>query len=782
MFWVATGLGLPSSVRAADGPFILAGGGRSFCAIVVNHGSYASAEEASAASGQMDWFDADASGPTACTESFAATELRHYLCAMTGLDPTDPSHFPIRDDREEVAGNVIIVGSGRSNHQCAPYQAELQAAGPGSPAPGPEGFRIKTVRKKDGVAILISGFDRVGTLYGAYDFLEMFGVRWFSPGLAGEVVPARSELSIAAIDRSDAPKFSTRGYWAEFFVPEHEYVVPQGRKGTIEFFNWMARNRMNLWSAGEEAVPAGEMKKRGLHLSAGGHTFYLLLDPSAPYPYRHSGFPAGDGKPADPYPESPEFKGNLNGDGVLSYSEAHPEWYGLGADGKRHFPVDPFGENFCTSNPHMMAEFLKNLVEKLELGAWKYADVLDWCPEDSSPDHWCQCDNCRKLGSPTDRNILMAHLIRQELQRALAEGRLKREIKVTFILYQAAGLMDPPTRPLPAGFDYTGVTATFYPIHRCYVHALDDPACTEFNRPYADDLKAWRENPFYKGTFQVGEYYNISAFRDLPILYTRVMEHDIRYFHENGARGMHYMHVAMGNWGPRAVTNDQFARMLWNPDVDVRAFLDEYFRLRYENARIQMRDFYASLEQAMQNVPAYVSTPASYNIPAHLNYRGSGPRPGHLERALHDIADGKPTTLFPFLHLRMAGDHPPPDDGPSMEDTVHELERTERLMDEALSLKVSDRVRACILEDEGLFRYGAATVRLYYHLARSTGHPLRSPEWTQEMKLASYQAEYLDSHPVGFAAHNGGTMGMMRNALEATGVKDVYLKWKALMP
>jgi len=66
-------------------------------------------------------------------------------------------------------------------------------------------------------------------------------------------------------------------------------------------------------------------------------------------------------------------------------------------------------------------------------------------------------------------------------------------------------------------------------------------------------------------------------------------------------------------------------------------------------------------------------------------------------------------------------------------------------------------------------------------MARSTEHPLKSPEWTREMKLAALQAEYLDSHPVGFVAVYGGTNGMMRNALESTGIKDVYLKWRAMM-
>ena len=66
-------------------------------------------------------------------------------------------------------------------------------------------------------------------------------------------------------------------------------------------------------------------------------------------------------------------------------------------------------------------------------------------------------------------------------------------------------------------------------------------------------------------------------------------------------------------------------------------------------------------------------------------------------------------------------------------------------------------------------------------MARSTTFPLKSPEWRQEIERASYFADLLDSQPVGYAAFYGGTMGMMRNALEASYIKDVYLKWRGML-
>lgn len=741
-----------------SGEFIFAENGHSCCTIVVNHGSYPSAEAASRASDKVNWFDSDLTDDTICTESFAAVELHRYLCAIAGLDPNDRTAFPIASDRADVTGNIIIVGSEISNSRTGAFKRELDFQRGPVPVPGPEGFRIKTVKADGGYTLLIAGFDRVGTLYGVYDFLNLLGVRWFEPGLIGEVIPHMPVLTIPPLDRTDAPKFTVRGFWAEFFVSEHTHVVPQGTKGTIDFFDWAARNRMNLWSAGEQGVPAGEMKKRGIRLNAGGHTFHTLLDPHAPYPYRHTGFSGGTDKPSDPYPVSDDYMGDSNKDGILSYSEAHPEWYGLGPDGKRHFPVDPFGYNFCTSNENLMREFLKNLVEKLNRGEWKYADTVDWWPADAN--NWCRCPECARLGSPTDRNILMAHRIREEMKRARADGRLGRDIRVNFLFYTASGVIDPPTRPLPEGFDYDSALATFFPIVRCYVHAFDDPSCMEYNRPYFNHLKAWRENPYYKGMFMIGEYYNISGYRDLPILFTRTMAHDIRYYYESGARAMHYMHVPMANWGPRALTNALYARLLWNPAVDESEVMQDYFLKRYDKEAAAAREFYESLERAMINVPVY-------------KYR--------LNRDLHDFAAGRIKDIFTQRHLHLEEYHPTTDDGPDMEETIRELDRAEGFMKKLLARPTESRIRACILEDEGLFRFGAATIRLYYRLARTTLFPLKSPDWTREMREAVLQAEYLDAHPVGFASHHGGTMGMMRNALDASGVRDVYEKWRAMM-
>src|SRR5262249_22743798 len=144
----------------------------------------------------------------------------------------------------------------------------------------------------------------------------------------------------------------TRGFWA--WEP----------RGTPEFFDWMARNRMNLWTA-EESDP-GRLEQLGIRRVAGGHQLQLaLLDPDAK---------TADGR---------------------TRLAAHPEWYGL-VDGLRsaHFDAET-GVNFCTSNPAAAGAFCHGLVAALSTGRWRHADALAFWMLDNG--HWCECDACRAI-------------------------------------------------------------------------------------------------------------------------------------------------------------------------------------------------------------------------------------------------------------------------------------------------------------------------------------------------------------------------------------------------
>ena len=74
--------------------------------IVVDPGRFATAEKAAFAEAEVDWWDDATADDSACTESYAAVELRNYLCKLTGRKADDGDAFPIVSGR---AGSVRVV-------------------------------------------------------------------------------------------------------------------------------------------------------------------------------------------------------------------------------------------------------------------------------------------------------------------------------------------------------------------------------------------------------------------------------------------------------------------------------------------------------------------------------------------------------------------------------------------------------------------------------------------------------------------------------------------------
>jgi hypothetical protein len=658
---------------------------------------------------------------TAHTLVFAAQELRHYLLRLTGAAA---SAFPIQPrggGLASTAGIELVVLGATSPPDLQSWKPRL--IDPGSFALVPDGRRL----------VIVAG-DRIGVLYGVYAFLERQGVRWYAPGEPGEVVPSKVLIQFPAAPIWERPAMATRGFFAW-----------EGRGGR-EFLIWMARNRLNYWTVAE--ADHFLLDKLGIGMSAGSHWVWPdYLNPSDPYPFRPAGAPEDPHKPVDPYPPSPESHGDLNADGTLSYFEAHPEWYGL-LDGKRTAFNDIFGVNVCSSNPHVMTELNRRLVADLRSGRWRDVEFLDFWAIDNGK--WCECDSCRRLGSPTDRLLRMVHQVNQALDRAREAALLSRDIKVFFPIY--LDTLQAPTRPLPDGFDYARTFGTFFPIRRCYLHALNDPACAETNAPIWQTISNWRAGAaHYRGRFVMGEYYNVSTTKNLPVLYTRTMGPDIQAYQHLGVAHMHYMHAPTRLLGPKRLTNYLFARLLWNPQTDVPALLGEYFPRFYGNRSQTMRIFYNRLEDAM--------------APIH---QWKADREG-LARRL--VRNQRP--LFAFKHHAEKAS-----EGAltSFEASLAALRDCRKIIDEALSRPGGQTLRERLAEDERNLRYAEHTLALYDGLIRTLA------QWDRGDRAAARKA-YQTTFPAAAALklettllQSGASHSNATDGLEAAQVEDLWLE------
>jgi len=572
----------------------------------------------------------------------------------------------------------------------------------------------------------------VGTLYAAYDLLHRLGCRWFAPGELHEVVPDALE-GIPDLDVTKQPHFLTRGFhaWED--------------RGNPEFLLWMARNRLDYWCLEQSNHPL--MRKLGIRMATGDHAAQgRFLNPIMDYPYNHAVHEGDEGKPVDPYPLNDGCLGDEDGNGRLSYFEAHPEWFPL-VKGERipglrkgGYGVYEFGTNFCSSNNHAVAEYMKNYVQALIDGPYRSADIIRFWVLDNG--RWCECPECLALGRPTDRYLLLVHRLDEEIQKARADGRIHRPINIRFLVYH--DVLEPPTLPLPENFNYGTCYATFFPIRRSYVHTFDDPACP-INSVYLKQLEGWvkEKERHYRGQICVGEYYNISGFKSLPMCYMHTMCTDIPFYYKIGARHFHYMHVTTRDWGNLALTNYQMARQTFDVETDCEALWTDYFDQRYGPAAETMRSFYEIVEALFCN-----SNELRYRLPQRLS---SGAK-----------------SLFPDAALRYRREPGIECDGPTFVEIVESAVKGRELIDRVLAGDLPDRVRARVLEDAARFTYGERTI-LYYDAcvqAYLLGRAGRKVEARHHLATARRMADLLEKDTR--SASVSSSHANASNAFEAT--------------
>lgn len=727
--------------------------------ILVNKGKFRSVLEAGAGENSTNFFDDDFSDDRACTESYAALELANFLPYGTkvksaGIKFADPGSIP-------PVGDIFILGSRMSNKAIAKYPLPSDVK-----LDTEQSFNIRSFKDKDRIITVIEGEDRVGVLYGVYRYLEQLGIQFPGLGEKGTIYPSAPSAIVADLNITEKPSYVTRGFY-----------VWGDRNEENEFFFWMARNKLNFWTA--ENQPIRLLKKLGMKLNDGGHIVQTAVFASDDeYPYNHSKFDGDENKPADPYTLSPAFAGDTSRDGKLSNIEAHPEWYGM-KEGKRMKIVSVkteirngkkrsvnagalWGTNFCTSNEDARKEFAKRVGQEFIDGQWEHADNFDFWTFDGGKEQWCECGSCKEQGSYTDRMFAVSHDMLKEVQKLRREGKLKRRVEIICIGYSTT--TDPPTKPLPAGYDYANSSLTFFPYERCYVHGFGDPSCTEVNQRLLNAYQGWTatgEGGHYKGSIFLGEYYNVSSFKCLPVNFSKIMAIDIPWYHRNGARRFHYMNTTTKNWGNLTLNQFLMSKLLWNIDAPADTIVSAYFRNYYPTTSATSRKFYEQLEVASANIKALkhgVVTPSGLYILSSRLLEGD---------------------LFELEHMHHEEYHPLLNDGPDIVEMVSAMSEANKYVNRSL-LECTDSVEMKrLLEDYKRIEYGNAMYQYIYHMINTSVFHKRGDtdnavrEFAQVKKYAAQLEQMVEIQL--YAAHASS-----KNGFEATQSVAQFNEFKKL--
>ncbi len=399
--------------------------------------------------------------------------------------------------------------------------------------------------------VFLKAYGRRGILYGVYELLEIQGVRWYSPEF--EYVKSGSD----------------------FVYPENKFYSYEMKKGrgfhfedlqseSQGFILWMARNRLNLHACHSHSKKMQE--KLCMQFETGGHIFEEILNPL-----------------------------NIEADGKY-YIDTHREWYG-----KRDEEItadNAIKVQFCVSDSTLLDRLSETVIKKINTD-WKNEEMISL----DGFDTWgksCQCEKCRKLGNGSDQNLKFLSYIREKMNEEIKKGNLRENVKLSFCIYEGTNTMQPPENPVPQNLIKAGDRGLFCPILRCYKHYIDEEC--ERNTYYEKCLHGWVKTGL---DISVNEYYSVSKFEDLPILFTDKIVYDIRHYIKSGVSSFMYMHPFIKEWGVKSLNNYLMAVVCRNPDFDEKKCLKKYFSDMYGIYADEAEEIYGKIEKATELIASW---------------------------------------------------------------------------------------------------------------------------------------------------------------------------------
>ena len=255
--------------------------------------------------------------------------------------------------------------------------------------------------------------------------------------------------------------------------------------------------------------------------------------------------------------------------------DAHPEYFAL-VDGQRRTQGGDI--KFCISNPELRQLVVDDAVRRVK--ADPDLDSISMDPSDGG--HWCTCQPCQKLGSVSDRVLLLANTVARAINR------------------------------LDLGEKYVGMYA--YNEHSPPPSIEADPhviisVTTAFLRGgYSFDqiLEGWQDRGATTGVY---DYLSVVAWDwNLPRSgkgsRLDALQNDLPKFHRQGAR---FYDAESGDcWGPCGLGYYYASRVLWDVEQadHTDAIVEDFLSTAFGPAREPMRTFYQLLYQDSSRRPS----------------------------------------------------------------------------------------------------------------------------------------------------------------------------------
>jgi hypothetical protein len=256
------------------------------------------------------------------------------------------------------------------------------------------------------------------------------------------------------------------------------------------------------------------------------------------------------------------------------FFETHPEYYSL-LDGKRVAQ----NAQLCLSNPEVLAIVKDRIKKKIrENPGYLIYDV-------SQNDYYnpCECDKCQKIvkqeGSESGIMIWFVNQVAEEVEKEFPDKF------VGTLAYQY-------TRSAPAHIKpRKNVVVRFCSIECCFAH--DFETCPE-NRSFMRDLTAWSKRAPH---LYIWDYVVNFSHYLMPYPNFAVLQPNIKTFQKNNSIGIMEQAAYQSRGGEFAELRAYvLAKLLWNPDADTQAVIDDFMAGYYGRAGNFIKQYFDSLQ------------------------------------------------------------------------------------------------------------------------------------------------------------------------------------------
>ena len=265
---------------------------------------------------------------------------------------------------------------------------------------------------------------------------------------------------------------------------------------------------------------------------------------------------------------------------VSKYGETHPEYYPL-IDGTRRIPSSNGAQNWqpCTTNPEVIALTIE--YGKQWFRDHPEANFFSVGMNDSAA--FCECPNCRALDLPgeTFRGRRMLSDRYFTFVKAVADG-LRDEFPDKYVSCIAYSVVESPPKRV-------NLPSNVMVVITQDVGQWHDPVYKQTDMDFA---RAWAEAA---GAFGTYDYTGLGWL--MPRVYPHVMAESLRFYDEVGAVAV--TNEAWPTWwyaGPQMYLR---AKLMWDPQLDCDAVLDEFYAGFFGPAKTPMKTLYDVLERCM---------------------------------------------------------------------------------------------------------------------------------------------------------------------------------------